>query len=80
MVILYHNNNRITKVFSEPKQILPFNEKLTIAEGLVELALQFPKSQMIWCHQDLKEHFNSKEIGNLFHHDKLLLSYNPSNI
>jgi glycosyltransferase involved in cell wall biosynthesis len=59
---------------------LPFNENLTIAEGLLELALQFPESLIVWCHQDLNEHFNSKEIGNLFHHDKLLLSYNPSNI
>ena len=78
MVILYHNNNRIAKVFSEQKQILPFNEKLTIAEGLVELAQQFPKSLLLWCHQDLKEQFNGAEIEHLFHHKKLLLSYNPS--
>lgn len=77
MVILYHNNNRIAKVFSEQKQILPFNEKLTIAEGLVELALQFPKSLLVWCHQDLKEQFNGADIEHLFHHKKLLLSYNP---
>lgn len=78
MVILYHNNNRIAKVFSEQKQILPFNEKLTIAEGLVELAQQFPKSLLLWCHQDLKEQFNGAEIEHLFHHKKLLLSYTPS--
>ncbi len=78
MVILYHKNNRITEVVSGENQIFSFNIKATIAEGLMELALQFPESVLLWCHQDLKEQINSPEIERLFHHKKLLLSYNPS--
>lgn len=67
-------------VFSEEKQILPFNKKKTIAEGLMELALQFPKSVLVWCHQGFKEKINISEIEKLVHHKKVLLSYNPSDV
>lgn len=80
MVILYHNNNRITEVVSGENQMLSFDEEANIAEGLTALALQFPKSVLVWCHQVLKEQLHSAEIERLFHHKKLLLSYNPSNI
>lgn len=80
MVILYHNNNRITKVISGENQLLSFNEKYTIALGLKELAVQFPKSVLVWCHQGLKEQLNVSAIETLFHHKRLLLSFHPSNV
>lgn len=80
MIILYHNNNRITKVISGENQICPFNEKATVADGLKELAVQFPESVLVWCHQDLKEQLNVSEIENLLHHKKIVLSYNPSDV
>lgn len=80
MVILYHNNNRITKVISGENQLLSFNEKHTIAQGLKELAVQFPKSVLVWCHQGLKEQLNDSAIETLFHHKRLLLSFHPSDI
>lgn len=80
MVIIYHNSNRIINVVSDNGQIVSFNKKGTIAEGLMRLALQFPDSLLIWCHQSLKDQLAISEIEPLFHHKKLLLSYNPSEV
>jgi glycosyltransferase involved in cell wall biosynthesis len=78
LVILYHNNNRIDKVVSDKNQLMSFDKKTPIVEGLMQLAQQFPKSVLVWCHQSWKEQLNVLAIDNLFHHKKLLLSYNPS--
>jgi hypothetical protein len=79
LVILYHNNNRITKVVSGENQLLAYYKKGTIAESLMQLALQFPESVLVWCHQSLKEQLNVSAMESLFHHKKVMLSYNPSN-
>lgn len=78
MVILYHNNNRIVNVVSDKKLILPFDNKATIATNFMQLARQFPKSLLIWCHESLKEQLNSTAIESLFHHKKVMISYTPS--
>jgi len=77
LILVYHKNNRISRVISEDKAELLFDKKATIAEGLSELALQFPKSKIAWCKEVFQEYLNVKEIESLFHHDKMMLSYNP---
>jgi glycosyltransferase involved in cell wall biosynthesis len=79
LVIVYHNNNRITKVFSGENQLVAYDKKGTISEGLMQLALQFSESVLVWCHQSLKEQLNVSAMERLFHHKKVMLSYNPSN-
>jgi GT2 family glycosyltransferase len=78
LILVYHKNNRISRVISEDKTELLFDKKATIAEGLSELALQFPKSKIAWCKESFQEILNIKEMESLFHHDKMMLSYNPS--
>ena len=78
MILVYHKNNRISRVISENKAELLFDSKATIAEGLSELALQFPKSKMGWCKEVFQEYLNVKEMDSLFHHNKMMLSYNPT--
>jgi glycosyltransferase involved in cell wall biosynthesis len=52
----------------------------SISVILVQLAKAFPDELLIWCHQSIKEQLNVSEILALFHHKKLMLSYNPSKI
>jgi len=77
LILVYHKNNRISRVISEDKAELLFDKKATIAEGLSELALQFPKSKIAWCKEVFQENLNIKEMESLFHHDKMMLSYHP---
>lgn len=80
MITIYHKNNRITKIVTDQNLILPFNEKGTIAEGLSQLALQFPKSVIVWCNEGFKEFLDLKTIETLFHHNKMMFSYNPGDM
>jgi GT2 family glycosyltransferase len=80
LIIISHSSNRIVSVVSDKGQIVTFSEKATIAEGLMQVALQFPDSILIWCHQSLKDQLAMSEIEALFHHKKLLLSYNSSDV
>lgn len=78
MIIVYHNNKRISNVVSLSNEVLPFKEKEAIAHGLLQLAIQFPKSKLVWCHEAYREYLNLDDIEQLFHHHKMMLSYNPS--
>ena len=51
---------------------------LSIVEVLFALAKNHPEEILVWCHIDLKAQLNIGEIAELFHHKKLLVSYNPA--
>jgi GT2 family glycosyltransferase len=65
-------------VISGDKAELLYDKKATIAQGLSKLAVQFPKSKIAWCKESFQEYLNVNEIESLFHHDKMMLSYNPT--
>ncbi|MDI1305634.1 MAG: glycosyltransferase [bacterium] len=75
MLVVYHQNNRITKVISATNESIVVNVNESIAAGLMALAHQFPKAKIIWCNQLLENSLNLDGINMLFHHDKMMLSY-----
>lgn len=75
MIVVYHKNNHISNVFSCENRPIFFEKKGTIAEGLLQMALQFPQSKIVWCEETCKEYLDLKEIPSLFHHHKMMLSY-----
>ena len=48
-------------------------------EALLDLSKNYPDDIVVWCHESLKQHLNIGAIEGLFNHQKMLLSYNPSN-
>ena len=78
MIVIYHHKNRITKVISEGTIELSFNRNSSIACELLEIAAQFPKTIICWCSNHNQRNLNIKEVNKLFHHQKMMLSYNPS--
>ena len=75
MVVIYHENNKVVDVRVADKS-LPFLGK-NIARALFEIAAAFPEELVIWCHFDLKSNLNFSEFETIFHHKKLMASYNP---
>jgi GT2 family glycosyltransferase len=65
-------------VSSDQKTALFFDKKITISGGLNLLATQFPQSKIVWCNEVYKKNLNLDEIDSLLYHDKMMLSYNPS--
>lgn len=78
MIFVYHNNAKAVAVESDEGQSIGFDSKLTIAETLSVLAQKFSSKKLVWCHCDYKENLNKEDVKFLFHHDKLVLSYQPS--
>jgi len=79
MIIVYHNGkNSIAMVNANALNVDTIHNK-SIAAVLVQVATAYPDEILIWCHQSWKEQLNVSEIEPLFHHKKVMLSYNPSN-
>ncbi|MFV8326008.1 glycosyltransferase family 2 protein [Flavobacterium sp. ZS1P14] len=76
MIIIYHNGSEVVAVSNSFN--LDKANKLSIIGFLLLLAKEYPDGILAWCHISLKEQLNISEIEKLFHHHKLLLSYNPS--
>ena len=78
MILIYHYKNIVTGIRKSNSPDVDSANNGTIAAFLVELAKDFPEEILVWCHTSLEEHLNVSEIEKLFHHKKLLLSYNTS--
>ncbi|MBO9585987.1 MAG: glycosyltransferase family 2 protein [Flavobacterium sp.] len=76
MVIIYHQNNKIVEVSSKGENVV-FSEK-SMTSNLFQIAEQYPDSLIVWCHLDLKSNLNYTKLEEIFHHKKIMASYNLS--
>lgn len=79
MIIIYHNKGKVIAISNSNSINIDKANNLSLATFLMELAQEFPEELLVWCHESLKEQLNVSEIEPLFHHKKVMLSYNPSN-
>ncbi|MFH6994839.1 glycosyltransferase family 2 protein [Flavobacterium sp. FlaQc-48] len=75
MIVIYHHNNKVVEAVSE-KENLNFSTN-NVLNVLVEIAVCNPNELLVWCHYDLKSNLNLSEIHDVFHHKKIMASYNP---
>ena len=80
MIIIYHKNNRVIDVTYGGNKNLAFNRKASIASIVMNLAINYPQSKIVWCHQNFQSSLDLEFINNELHHDRMMLSYNPNNI
>ncbi|CAD0008465.1 glycosyltransferase family 2 protein [Flavobacterium salmonis] len=75
MIAIYHENNNVVQVEVDAKPIT-FSQN-NIARTLFEMSELYPNSLLIWCHIDLKPNLNLAGMDTVFHHNKIMVSYNP---
>ena len=75
MIIIYHQNNNVVEVEGNEKHIVFFQKN--IAKTLFEMAVYYPNELILWCHADLKSDLNLPVFSTVFHHNKILASFNP---
>ncbi len=80
MIIIYHNKYTISEIVSTNDGNIPININQNIVETLLYLAEIFKDEILVWCHENEKSNLNVFGIEKLFHHKKLLFSFNPSSI
>jgi glycosyltransferase involved in cell wall biosynthesis len=77
-LIIFHNGIKVIELSDEGVIDIGKIRTLNLAEFLVVAAKENPDAILVWCHIQFKEQLNVSEIEQLFHHKKLLLSYNPA--
>jgi glycosyltransferase involved in cell wall biosynthesis len=75
MIVIYHKNNNVIAIKSE-KQNISFSHK-KISQSLFEIAEKYPDNFLIWTHVDYATRLNFSVLEDIFHHKKIMASYNP---
>lgn len=71
---MYHITGSVTSVENLAGEQVA-NSKGFATQSLLELAVQFPDDFILWCAEELRDTLNHKNLTELFHHRRLLLSY-----
>jgi GT2 family glycosyltransferase len=79
LIFIYHTNNAISKVVNQLEELINFDATVTVSCGLQQIAAKNPQATLVWCHVDHASNLNFDILKKLFHHNKLMLSFNPSN-
>lgn len=77
MIILYHTDAKVVELINADAIEIGKHAHLSIASFIALLSQEFPDEILVWCHLSLKEQLNLSGMEQLFHHKKLLFSYNP---
>jgi GT2 family glycosyltransferase len=77
LIVVYHHKNKVVDISNVDLDTINKANTLSIVEFLFALAKDHPEEILVWCHIRLKEQLNTSEIAELFHHKRLLFSYNP---
>ncbi|MCP4055707.1 MAG: glycosyltransferase family 2 protein [Mesoflavibacter sp.] len=80
MIFLIHNNKQAVEVLDERLQGIKVNfTSNQLTTQLFELASLYPKQIIAWCYLELKTSLNPDGFNKVFHHEKIMASFNPSN-
>lgn len=80
MLIIYHDGSKVVELSNVDVPNVAKINTLPLAEFLVAIAQEYPDVVLVWCHIRLKAQLDISEVEKLFHHQKLLFSYHPSEI
>lgn len=76
MILIFHRNEFADSSCTESGEVVNFKKK-PVAQALSDLAIEFPDEWLVWCHTDLKENLNLDAFSQIFHHNKIMASFNP---
>ncbi|WP_405295878.1 glycosyltransferase family 2 protein [Algibacter sp. Ld11] len=80
MIILVHENNKVVALLNAGLEPMDVSLDKHIATALIAVAKQFPETLIIWCHKAFVNSLNTDLLHYIFHHKRILASYNPSEL
>lgn len=75
MIVVYHQNNKVVAV--EREEINVDFSGSNIPKVLFAIAEEYPDELLIWCDINFKSNLNLSRVQTIFHHRKIMASYNP---
>lgn len=78
MIVIYHHNSKATQIWDESHQKDIALLSGSLPELLFALAQRNPERLLVWCHEDFRQQLNKEAMPFIFHHKKMLVSFNPS--
>lgn len=78
MIIFYHNKYKITEIVANETGNFSNQINRNIVLALLDFAAKYRDEILVWCHESERNNLNVAGIEKLFHHKKLLFSYNSS--
>lgn len=77
MIVVIHDQQKVTQLFIEEQEITTFNGKI-VTTVIPELLVKYPNFLLVWCHQSAKEYVAWTSLSKLFDLDRKMLSYLPN--
>ncbi len=78
MIIFYHNNSIVTEVVSTDVILNLDVNKKHIVKMLLQVSTEYQDEILIWCDENERDNLNINAIDRIFHHKKVMVSYNPN--
>jgi len=78
MIIIYHQDYKVLSIWNKTEEKPVEFPQQSLQQLLFFIAKKFPSSLIVWCHNSQKDNLNLEQIPSIFHHKKIMASYNPS--
>ncbi len=73
MIVIYHNGKNAIDVVG----VSGFRSNISLSRLLIEIAAENADQVIVWCHEMYRGWLQINKIPEMFHHQKLMLSYQP---
>ncbi|MFN3942535.1 MAG: glycosyltransferase family 2 protein [Flavobacterium sp.] len=77
MIVVIHDQQKVTQLFIEEQEITTFNGEI-VTTVIPELLVKYPNVLLVWCHQSAKDYVAWTSLPKLFDLDRKMLSYLPN--
>ncbi|MEP0263925.1 glycosyltransferase family A protein [Dokdonia sp.] len=74
MIFLYHIHDEVQEVIDLSGKVIQIEDRKP-ANAMITLANRFPDQWIVWCHTSNKSLLTIKELPELLHHHRLMMSY-----
>ncbi len=79
MILIIHHNDTVLKLLNDINQpITEVSVGRTVTDTLMDIAKMFPNTLVLWCQSGYEDFINQHALPVIFHHKRILASYNPS--
>ena len=78
MILVIHHNNALVKILNKDREEISHAIEKDLVSLLFSIAKSHPNQLILWCNRVYADYLNFDDIGQIFHHPKVMASYSVS--